>query len=81
MDHGILIIMVQVSLHCQNESLRQFVQDEFVDRVEEQDIEYHFAHNHSHYEAVLPLDKSIKVVIGNHLIGSPESRQIIDDFL
>jgi hypothetical protein len=52
MDLGILIVMVNVYINSENEQLKQFIFDEFIDRIEESDIDYHFDNNHRHYETV-----------------------------
>ena len=53
MDLGILTIMTHVQLSCDdNRQLQQYINDEFTDRIEESDIDYHFVNNHSHYEKV-----------------------------
>ena len=44
--------MVNVYINSDNEQLKQFIFDEFIDRIEESDIDYHFDNNHRHYETV-----------------------------
>jgi hypothetical protein len=50
MELGILIIMINVQLTSSNESLKQYINEEFFDRIEESDIDYHFMNNHKHYD-------------------------------
>tara|TARA_B110000285_G_C15110963_1_gene611084 strand:- start:432 stop:803 length:372 start_codon:yes stop_codon:yes gene_type:complete len=50
MELGILIIMINVQLTSGNESLKQYINEEFFDRIEESDIDYHFMNNHKHYD-------------------------------
>ena len=66
MDLGILVILANAFISLKCEELTQFLQEEFLDRLEETDIEYHFGRNHSHYEIV---SEVVKV----------EARQHIDD--
>ena len=48
MDCGVLIVLMYSYLKLQDDSsLQEFLKDEFFDRLEEQDIEYHFNNNHS----------------------------------
>lgn len=49
--------------------LKQYLKEEFLERLEESDIEYHFANNHAHYEAI------------SDLISDPVAKQQIDDAL
>ena len=43
MDCGVLIVLMYSYLKLQDDSsLQEFLKDEFFDRLEEQDIEYHF---------------------------------------
>lgn len=42
-------------------SMQEFLKDEFFERLEEQDIEYHFNNNHSHYDAVKSFVQDIAV--------------------
>jgi len=50
MELGILIIMINVQLTSSNESLKQYIDEEFFDRIEESDLDYHFMNNHKHYD-------------------------------
>lgn len=38
--------------HTKNEHLRTYIQEEFFEKVDETDFEYHFTNNHSHYAMV-----------------------------
>lgn len=69
MDLGILIVLLHVFLNTPNPELKNYLQDEFVDRLEEQDIEYHFTLNHSHYEKL------------SSVVTNCSYRQAIDDYL
>lgn len=45
-DHGLLVILMNSLLYSSNENLRLFLQEEFLERLEEQDINYYFEGNH-----------------------------------
>ena len=53
----------------QNENLRKFIKEEFFEKVNETDFEYHFKKNHSHYAMVGDFIHSVKL------------RQQIDDVI
>ena len=70
MDCGVLIVLMYSYLKLQDDSsLQEFLKDEFFDRLEEQDIEYHFNNNHSQYDTVRNFveDSSIKQKIDEML--------------
>lgn len=70
MDLGILTVMTHVQLSSEdNQQLQQYIHDEFIDRIEESDIEYHFLNNHSHYEQV------------SSIVEASHQKQRIDDSL
>ena len=61
--------MMHTALHSYNEGLKQYINDEFIERIDDQDIDYHFSRNHIQYETV------------SNIIIKSETRQEIDDFL
>ena len=62
MDCGILIILMCSFLKLKDGSLKQFLKEEFFERLEEQDIDYHFNNNHMQYDTVQVFieDSSVK---------------------
>jgi hypothetical protein len=68
-DAGILIIVLFIMNNTKNANLRKYVEDEFFGKIKEQDIDYHFEGNHSHYQIVADL------------ITSAQCKQAIDQLL
>ena len=51
-DSGILIIVMFTYLRSMNETVKKYIYEEFLSKLEEPDIEYHFENNHSNYAIV-----------------------------
>ena len=51
-DSGVLVFVVYVLIETKNESLKKYIKEEFFEKVDESDFEYHFKKNHSHYAMV-----------------------------
>ena len=60
-DSGVLIFVVYVMRESKNENLRKFIREEFFEKVDESDFEYHFKKNHSHYAMVGDFIHSVKL--------------------
>ena len=60
MDAGILAVVVFILGESKNEHLRSYIQEEFAEKVDEQDFEYHFKKNHTHYATVSDIIVDVK---------------------
>ena len=49
MDAGILVVVVLILSETKNQNLRDYLQEEFFEKIDEQDFDYHFKNNHTHY--------------------------------
>ena len=69
MENGVLVIMTHTALFSADDQLKQLILDEFIERIEDTDIEYHFQNNHAHFDIV------------SQLISVSNEKQQIDEFL
>ena len=55
--------------HTKNEHLKNYIFEEFFEKVDESDFEYHFKNNHSHYAMV------------QGIIRDTKQRQMVDEIM
>lgn len=68
-DCGILIVLMYSYISLGEGSLKQLMREEFYERLEESDLDYHFNNNHIHYDMVKTIidDSNIKQKIDENL--------------
>jgi len=69
MDCGVLIILMYCMMNLGEGSLKRYIREEFFERLEETDIDYHFNNNHIHYDTMGAFieDSSMKQKIDEQL--------------
>lgn len=68
-DAGILVVVVFLLGETKNLRLGDYIQEEFFEKIDEQDFEYHFIKNHTHYATA------------SDIIVDVKHRQTIDELL
>jgi hypothetical protein len=51
-DCGVLIILMYSLLNLKDGSIKEYINEEFFERLDENDLDYHFNNNHVHYDKV-----------------------------
>ena len=69
MNLGIMAVLMNTFMFTTNKSLKAYLQEDFIERLEEPDIQTHFRNNHVYYDRV------------KNIIQDVSARQKIDEFL